>query len=460
MILDAPAAGLPRCRASAGSASRPLVGTLVAGRRWPSARCGLTQECARARIRRRLGLHRRDRGRERGLRRRLRRRRRSCCGSPNCRLSSGSWSTCSAARAGRDGARSEASAWDAFVAASDPGSYLQTLRLGRGQGRQRLDGPPDHDRRGRRADRRPDPRPASPARCRGGSPTRRAARWRPRGRRTRSRRSPSLSGSASAPTRVASATCGSTPRSRPTARSTPTARSGAALRGAGWRPGAADPAGLDAGHRPARRRGRAVGRPAQEVAPVRQQGADAAASSSWTPRATACGEFYRIYRETADRAGLPDPDRGRLPRRLGRLPRRPATPGCCSPQTADGEPVATLFLVRCGPRVVEPYGGMTAAGAESRANYLLKWEAIRTRRARPVPRATTCGASRPAGSPTSRPGSAVARSATSARGTSCSTRSGGRPTRPRSARPRPLGAPPPRGRRGDGGGRRLTGRAD
>ena len=49
-------------------------------------------------------------------------------------------------------------------------------------------------------------------------------------------------------------------------------------------------------------------------------------------------------------------------------------------QSADGEPLATLFLVRSGPRVVEPYGGMTQAGADSRANYLLKWEAIRTSR--------------------------------------------------------------------------------
>jgi len=39
---------------------------------------------------------------------------------------------------------------------------------------------------------------------------------------------------------------------------------------------------------------------------------------------------------------------------------------------------AALLTVRCGTRVVEPYGGMSAAGAESRANYLLKWEAIRT----------------------------------------------------------------------------------
>ncbi len=46
--------------------------------------------------------------------------------------------------------------------------------------------------------------------------------------------------------------------------------------------------------------------------------------------------------------------------------------------SASGETQAVLLLVRCGTRVVEPYGGMTEAGAESRANYLLKWEAIRT----------------------------------------------------------------------------------
>jgi lipid II:glycine glycyltransferase (peptidoglycan interpeptide bridge formation enzyme) len=45
-----------------------------------------------------------------------------------------------------------------------------------------------------------------------------------------------------------------------------------------------------------------------------------------------------------------------------------------------GEAQAVLLLVRAGSRVVEPYGGMTPAGAESRANYLLKWEAIRTSR--------------------------------------------------------------------------------
>ena len=91
------------------------------------------------------------------------------------------------------------------------------------------------------------------------------------------------------------------------------------------------------------------------------------------------GEFYRIYRETADRAGFlirteqayRDVWEAFAPAGRARL---------LFAQTADGEPQATLFLVRCGTRVVEPYGGMTAAGADSRANYLLKWEAIRTSR--------------------------------------------------------------------------------
>jgi lipid II:glycine glycyltransferase (peptidoglycan interpeptide bridge formation enzyme) len=47
---------------------------------------------------------------------------------------------------------------------------------------------------------------------------------------------------------------------------------------------------------------------------------------------------------------------------------------------SDGELQAALFLLRCGDRVVEPYGGMTATGAASRANYLVKWEAMRSSR--------------------------------------------------------------------------------
>ncbi len=88
-------------------------------------------------------------------------------------------------------------------------------------------------------------------------------------------------------------------------------------------------------------------------------------------------EFYRIYRETAARVGFPirteqayrDVWDAYRPLGLVRL---------LFAETADHEAQATLLLVRCGGRVVEPYGGMTAAGRESRANYLLKWEAIRS----------------------------------------------------------------------------------
>ncbi|MFL5770968.1 MAG: lipid II:glycine glycyltransferase FemX, partial [Chloroflexota bacterium] len=90
-------------------------------------------------------------------------------------------------------------------------------------------------------------------------------------------------------------------------------------------------------------------------------------------------DFYRIYRETAERAGFlirteqayRDVWDAFRPHGLARL---------LFAEAADGTPLATLFLVRCGPRVVEPYGGMTQEGGDSRANYLLKWEAIRSSR--------------------------------------------------------------------------------
>jgi peptidoglycan pentaglycine glycine transferase (the first glycine) len=90
-------------------------------------------------------------------------------------------------------------------------------------------------------------------------------------------------------------------------------------------------------------------------------------------------EFYAIYRETARRAGFVIRtyesylgvwhafDRLGMTRLL-------------MAEGPDGAGLATLFLLRVGDRVVEPYGGMTEAGAESRANYLLKWEAIRSSR--------------------------------------------------------------------------------
>jgi peptidoglycan pentaglycine glycine transferase (the first glycine) len=90
-------------------------------------------------------------------------------------------------------------------------------------------------------------------------------------------------------------------------------------------------------------------------------------------------EFYSIYKDTAKRAGFVirtyesyltvwrEFDKLGMARLL-------------MAEGPDGAGLATLFLLRVGDRVVEPYGGMTEAGADCRANYLLKWESIRTSR--------------------------------------------------------------------------------
>ncbi|HUP54234.1 MAG TPA: peptidoglycan bridge formation glycyltransferase FemA/FemB family protein [Methylomirabilota bacterium] len=90
-------------------------------------------------------------------------------------------------------------------------------------------------------------------------------------------------------------------------------------------------------------------------------------------------EFYRIYRDTADRAGFLIRTEQAY-RDVWEAYRPAGRARLLFAQSSAGEPLATLFLVRSGPRVVEPYGGMTQAGADSRANYLLKWEAIRSSR--------------------------------------------------------------------------------
>jgi lipid II:glycine glycyltransferase (peptidoglycan interpeptide bridge formation enzyme) len=95
------------------------------------------------------------------------------------------------------------------------------------------------------------------------------------------------------------------------------------------------------------------------------------------PVATAAGlaDFDRIYRLTGDRAGFAVrvPDYYRKVWAAFAPPRRARLFFA----TADGERVATLLHLVCGDRVAEVYGGMTERGAATRANYLLKWEAIR-----------------------------------------------------------------------------------
>jgi lipid II:glycine glycyltransferase (peptidoglycan interpeptide bridge formation enzyme) len=91
------------------------------------------------------------------------------------------------------------------------------------------------------------------------------------------------------------------------------------------------------------------------------------------------GDFYRIYRETADRAGFLIRAESAY-RDVWDAFRPAGRARLLFAQSSDGESLATLFLVRSGKRVVEPYGGMTQAGGDTRANYLLKWEAIRSSR--------------------------------------------------------------------------------
>lgn len=88
----------------------------------------------------------------------------------------------------------------------------------------------------------------------------------------------------------------------------------------------------------------------------------------------ALADFNRIYRLTADRAGFV----ARRPFYYERVWSTFAPSGRVRLSFAlrDGERVATLFHFTCGERAVESYGGMTDAGAEARANYLLKWSAI------------------------------------------------------------------------------------
>jgi len=88
----------------------------------------------------------------------------------------------------------------------------------------------------------------------------------------------------------------------------------------------------------------------------------------------ALADFNRIYQLTANRAGF-------VARQAFYYERvwsifAPTSRVRLSFAVRDGERVAALYHFTCGDRAVESYGGMTDAGADARANYLLKWAAI------------------------------------------------------------------------------------
>lgn len=85
-------------------------------------------------------------------------------------------------------------------------------------------------------------------------------------------------------------------------------------------------------------------------------------------------DFERIYLETASRVGF-------QPAAFMAVYREFAADGAARLLLArepGGEAVAALVLLTCGRRLIEFYGASTLAGARGRANYLLKWEAIRS----------------------------------------------------------------------------------
>jgi len=92
-------------------------------------------------------------------------------------------------------------------------------------------------------------------------------------------------------------------------------------------------------------------------------------------------EFYAIHTDAMTRAGIA----ARAERTYRQMWQELAPRGMArllfAEDGATGVAVATLFLVSCGPRVADLYGGTTAEGGRLRANYLLKWEAIRRSRA-------------------------------------------------------------------------------
>jgi lipid II:glycine glycyltransferase (peptidoglycan interpeptide bridge formation enzyme) len=117
----------------------------------------------------------------------------------------------------------------------------------------------------------------------------------------------------------------------------------------------------------------------QYVHKAERAGVTVAPVDSATDATADLADFYRIYSHTAERAGFVV----RAPAYYARVWRLFAPSGHARLffATLDGARVATLFHFTCGDRAAEAYGGMTDAGATSRANYLLKWEAIRAFRA-------------------------------------------------------------------------------
>jgi lipid II:glycine glycyltransferase (peptidoglycan interpeptide bridge formation enzyme) len=89
--------------------------------------------------------------------------------------------------------------------------------------------------------------------------------------------------------------------------------------------------------------------------------------------------FGELYLETARRVGF---EANAAFRETFRAFQRQGLGRLLVARDTAGAAAATLMLLDCGDRVIERYGASSGAGAAGRANYLVKWEAIRASRDR------------------------------------------------------------------------------
>jgi len=91
-------------------------------------------------------------------------------------------------------------------------------------------------------------------------------------------------------------------------------------------------------------------------------------------------EFYAIHAETMRRVDLPARSEASF-RALYAAYARAGQAHLSFMEAADGTPTATIMLLGWGDRIVDLYGGTTPEGRKTRANYTIKWEAIKAARA-------------------------------------------------------------------------------
>lgn len=96
------------------------------------------------------------------------------------------------------------------------------------------------------------------------------------------------------------------------------------------------------------------------------------------------GAFHAVYAEAMGRAGIAPRSAASFAALWDALAPQGMVRLYLAEAEEDGTVLAALLLVRCGQRVADLYGGTSAEGGRRRANYLLKWEAMRDLRAQGV----------------------------------------------------------------------------